>query len=718
MIKKIVKSNYIKYLVLFLISFTAIEVIFRVIESLSLKDWALLRIVLGILVLSNIFALIASLLPEKIAKFFSVLIVFAFSLYAVLQMGFGSFIGVYMSFNTSSQLGAVKDYIADFIAAFEKRYYFDFLPVLFAIIYVIFMFKKDNNDLNFKLKSKKRLTNLATVTACAVIVAVLSVLYGKSLTVSFMQNKFQTISNKELFRNPSVPSIAVQNFGIITYCLDDIKTLVVDVEETETYYNTNKKNEVTPVTEEEKDMKRYFDDTDWNEIISEEKDKRMNSISNFLINNNSSDKNDYTGLFKDKNIIFILVESAGNMMIDPVYYPNLYKMYSEGLSFENNYSPRNSCSTMNNEFSLMTSLYSIYNNCTANTYKRNTYSSSIFNIFRNSGYKTVSMHDYTDAYYARNVIHKNMGSEHYYGVQKLGIKWQNEYVNWASDEDFGEAAMKILLDSGEYEDQPFMLWMTTVSGHQPYTASSITGDTYQSLFKDTGYKLELRRYMSKLKYSDNMLGIIMDRLEAAGKLDDTVFVITGDHYPYGIPLSTLKVAFDYPLVDYENERTPLVIYNSKLVEENKNQKFEQYTTYMNVLPTIANLFDLKYDPRLYMGDDALAPDYESKAVFTDGSWKNKDVYFNAKTQKIKYYTEDNEYTSDRIMSINKDITAKMNMSTSIIKNNYFNYLENKLKKKEEAREKERLAQEQALQEALSAEEGNNATSDSGISSQE
>ena len=70
------------------------------------------------------------------------------------------------------------------------------------------------------------------------------------------------------------------------------------------------------------------------------------------------------------------------------------------------------------------------------------------------------------------------------------------------------------------------------------------------------------------------------------------------------------------------------------------------------------------------------------------------------------------------MSINKDITAKMNMSTSIIKNNYFNYLENKLKKKEEAREKERLAQEQALQEALSAEEGNNATSDSGISSQE
>ena len=40
-----------------------------------------------------------------------------------------------------------------------------------------------------------------------------------------------------------------------------------------------------------------------------------------------------------------------------IYILIFYKMYSEGLTFTNNYSPRNSCATGNNEFSAMTGLY-------------------------------------------------------------------------------------------------------------------------------------------------------------------------------------------------------------------------------------------------------------------------------------------------------------------------------------------------------------------------
>ena len=61
----------------------------------------------------------------------------------------------------------------------------------------------------------------------------------------------------------------------------------------------------------------------------------------------------------------------------------------ESYYFENNYSPRNSCATGNNEFSAMTSLYSIYNNCTSNLYVNNTYPESIFNLFNNRVSKDV-----------------------------------------------------------------------------------------------------------------------------------------------------------------------------------------------------------------------------------------------------------------------------------------------------------------------------------------
>ena len=46
-------------------------------------------------------------------------------------------------------------------------------------------------------------------------------------------------------------------------------------------------------------------------------------------------------------------------------FPTLYKLYNEGISFRNNFSPRNNCSTGNNEFTTLTSMFTINNTCTA-----------------------------------------------------------------------------------------------------------------------------------------------------------------------------------------------------------------------------------------------------------------------------------------------------------------------------------------------------------------
>src|SRR5574344_1944841 len=244
-----------------------------------------------------------------------------------------------------------------------------------------------------------------------------------------------------------------------------------------------------------------------------------------------------------------MMESTGEIIINKDKYPNFYKMYTEGYSFKNNYSPRNACPTENNEFSGMTSLYSIYNNCTANTYKDNVYPESVFNLFKNSGYNAISMHDYTEAYYFRRTIHTHMGSQRYDGVEDLGINYSDEYKDWASDEDFANAATDII--NNDYSDKPFMLWMTTVSSHQPYSVDSITGNQYINEFIDLPYSMDVKRYMSKLKILDNALGIKMNKLESTGKLKDTVFVLYGDHYPYGISLDDLQEVLHYDLSDYE-----------------------------------------------------------------------------------------------------------------------------------------------------------------------
>ena len=107
--------------------------------------------------------------------------------------------------------------------------------------------------------------------------------------------------------------------------------------------------------------------------------------------------------------------------------------------------------------------------------------------------------------------------------------------------------------------------------------------------------------------------------------------------------------------------------------------FSSYTSYINIVPTLANLFDLNYDPRLYMGHDLLDSNYESLVVFADGLWKNERAYYNAQNGVIKNYT-DTPYTNEEIKAINEKVSYQMKMSSLAIKNNYFKYLENALSK--------------------------------------
>ena len=183
--------------------------------------------------------------------------------------------------------------------------------------------------------------------------------------------------------------------------------------------------------------------------------------------------------------------------------------------------------------------------------------------------------------------------------------------------------------------------------------------------------------MSKLKEFDLAVGALLSGLEEQGKLDDTVIVMFSDHYPYGLTNSTLNSYFDYEVSANRNmDLTPFIIYNSGMT----GQKFDEYTSFMNIVPTVANLFDLDYDPRLYAGYDILSETYENRVIFADGSWKDEVAYYNASTGKLYYNDTNVKYTTEEIKEINDKVNNKISMSNLAIKKNYFNYLENEKKK--------------------------------------
>ena len=700
---KLLTNRYFKALILLFITNILIEIIFKLVMSINIFEWSLLRIIIGLLIVNGLFALLLSFIKKRwIYNILIIILCLISTIYSIAQMGLYSYFGTFMSFATSSQAGAVTTFISDFVQSIKPIYYLECIPLVLLIIYFIFGEKQviiytNNLEINFidKIRGKnkkqqakdemelKKKKDLKFIRIASIgIILVLCGFYFLTLQLGFMQNKLQPTSNISLIKNPSLPNTAVREFGIIGFGLIDMKTIVFPYEEEieiETENNNNNEQK------EETNYTRKIDDTKWKEANESETKKNLIKLNNYFMNKTITDKNEYTGFFEGKNLILIMFESGSNIVLNyPEYFPNIAKLYNEGWAWDNAFSPRNACSTGNNEMSGMTSLYTINRECTANIYKNNLYPEAIFNLFNNKGYYTSSYHDYNDDYYYRHTYHPNMGSQKYYGYSELGIKLGSGYQPWPSDVEFIQKSTPHYI-----KENKFMSWLTTVSSHMTYLEYSVTGEQNIKLFKDEKWGKPAKRYMSKLKVVDDAIGELLKELEENKKLDNTVIMIYADHQPYGLPHENFKQIAKYNIDgNGDIDRTPFIIYNSKVTP----QKFSEYTSFINIVPTIANLFNLDYDPRLYGGTDLFSSDYPNYVAFPDGSWRNADAYFDATSGKIKYLG-DNTYTEEEILRINKRITNEIAMDNLAIKENYFKYLGKILKNDDETKEEKKKTTE-------------------------
>ncbi|MGM9835000.1 MAG: LTA synthase family protein [Bacilli bacterium] len=680
MIKKVFCNRVLKnYLIMFLTMFS-VELIFKAVLKMPILDWSLLRIFIANNFIALFLSFIFSFCGHKVSNILTFIICVVASIYAIAQAGFYNFLGVIVSIGTRSQLGAVKDYIKDYLDSFLPAFYLILIPLLLVIIYFIFIdrrisiaeknkrisFADKYNTERYKMmeiekleKTNKKIVKIERIVAVC-LCFVFCYLFYYSLSAPFMQNELQVKTNKELFVLPDMPNLAVVQFGVTSYGLIDVESVLLPKQE-----NNNEEIIYSKPEQDITDYSRIIDDTAWETWAEETNNSSFDNLNNYYLSKPIAEKNEYTGMFKGKNLIVIMMESTNTIIMNEEYYPNITKLAKEGWYFNNAFSPRNSCSTGNNEMSGMVSLFTINNTCTANTYKNNFYPQAIFNLFNNQNYITTSYHDYEDHYYDRKVIHKGMGSSKYYNAKDLSIPYSSVYEEWPSD----VLLMEKYLEKVD-TTKPFMSWITSVSGHQPYTVPSELGDLHLDMFENTGYDKSLKRYMSKLKVFDDSLGTLISGLESKGVLDDTIIVLYADHYPYGLGNKTLNQYFDYDVKENnEVDRTPFIIYNPNL----EPKEFEQYTSYMNILPTIANLFDLDYDPRLYSGYDVLSKDYPNRVVFADGSWQDAKAFYNATTGKISYYT-DESYDVEYIKSVNTEITMNIKMANLAITSNYFEAL--------------------------------------------
>lgn len=485
------------------------------------------------------------------------------------------------------------------------------------------------------------------------------VIYGIGILCINTINTEGINSNKNLYYNVHVPKVTANRMGIFTAMKLDLERLILGFEE-------NISIEVNSLPEDaiKEETKYNITEIDFESLIANETDESIKQMHEYFANQIPSEQNEYTGMFKGKNLVVFVAEGLSNVAIREDVTPNLYKLYNEGFQFENFYTPLFPVSTADGEYITDTSLipkegvWSIYR--VQNHYMPYSYA----NVFKNLGYSTNAYHDHTATYYHRDKYIKTMGYDSYLAVG-TGLEDRMNTSLWPnSDYETIEVTTQDYINNDK-----FLAYYMTVSGHLNYTTNGncMAARNWEQV-KDLPYSHKARAYLATQIELDKAVGKLIQDLEAAGKLEDTVIAISPDHYPYGLTLSELNELSNYERDNtFEKHHTPLLIWSGSMKEP---VKVEKVCSSLDVLPTVLNLFGVEYDSRLLIGNDILSNNKEQIVIFSDRSFITDKGRYSA-VQDTFVPNEGVEIPEGYVEQISKIIYQKFKMSTMILDNDYY-----------------------------------------------
>ena len=395
-------------------------------------------------------------------------------------------------------------------------------------------------------------------------------------------------------------------------------------------------------------------DIDFKDSDNEE----INEINKYIKNSIPTKKNIYTGLLKDKNLIFILAESFNYMAVKKDITPSLYKLFNEGYTFDNFYNPLFPVSTADGQYLTDISLFPSDASHSLVNSNKNYIPYSLAHMFDKDGYKTFSYHNYKYDYYERDKYYPNMGFNIYKGIGN-GLNMDDT----RSDYDL----VKSSIDEYINEDK-FFTYYLTISGHAPYNKDNKMSIKNLDRLDKYDYSTNVKYYLSTQIELDNMIGLLFDRLKENNKLDDTVIVLVPDHVPYGLSIDEMNELSNEDRNDeFYKYKSNLVIYNKDI---NKYKSNDNYCSNIDILPTMLNLYGFDFDSRLFIGRDILSNN-DGVVVFGNRNIVTKNYRYS--NMKDSIY---GDISNKDIDILKNEVYMKYRISRLILENNYYNYLFN------------------------------------------
>ena len=389
----------------------------------------------------------------------------------------------------------------------------------------------------------------------------------------------------------------------------------------------------------------------------------------FSVNNNEVNK--YTGIFKNKNLIFVQLEGIDDWLLTEKDMPTLYGMLNNSFVFQNHYSYYNGGgSTFNSEFAVNTGFITpLSYTQNAYSFNKNSFPYSMANMFKNQDYVVNAFHMNSGEYYSRQTNYTNWGYDKYYGLLDINDYKDKSYTldrELINDVTFQERMFP--------KDSKFVDYIITYSNHLPFTNTKGVckllydmemdlddtvdmGEESSSMFVQLTEEECIRKQAHETDY---MMELLLKKLTELNLIDDTVIVVFTDHYLYTVEDKTILDKYKNTSNNLIN-KTPFFIWQNNM----KRTNIKEVTSQLNILPTTLNLFGINYNPNYYIGSDALSSNYKGIVFFSDYSWYDGNIYVengviaNNKSSSQEYLDEKNYYI--HYLTKKNDLALKYNV---------------------------------------------------------
>ncbi len=543
---------------------------------------------------------------------------------------------------TMKMLGEVDDSISSKLKIYQFIYLF--APLLFAIVRI------NLNKRNHPIKQTERKKTDFIRTLLVGVVILFFLVITSSVTDA---SRFIRQWNKEYI---------VQKFGIYIYTFNDIIQSIKPKISTLFGYD-----------EAAREFREFYSEKFASEV---------------------KEKNEYTDIFKGKNVIFIHAESVQNFLIDlningQEITPTLNQLYEEGIYFSKFYPQISVGTSSDTEFTLLTGLMPSSSGTVFVSYFDRTYE-AMPQFFNDLGYYTFSMHANEADYWNRKIMHKNFGYQDFF-ARGTYEETEEEMIGLGlSDKSFFNQIVPIIKDIKETKS-PFFSTVITLSSHSPFKATldrttldltmsySYTDENGAQVTDTADYLegAEMGNYIKSVHYLDEALGQLIADLRENGILEDTVIILYGDHdakiaksqyellYNYDPISDSVKDKDDPTYISMDNyaydllKNTPLIIWSG---DEKFKTEVDDVMGMYDILPTVANMFG--FETKYELGYDVFS-DNEKIVIFPNGNFLTNKVYYN--NLKDDYVSLTNEpIESDYIERLKEYTNKRLNVSNDII----------------------------------------------------